>query len=68
MIVDDDGDTDNTWAMLSKHVGFIRLQQGDHGRAEEDSVGTKQVIRGDIVAYLDADDFLPADSSWVSAR
>ncbi len=59
LIVVDDGSTDNTWALLSKHAGSIRLRQGNRGPAAARNAGVRQA-RGDFVAFLDADDSWPA--------
>lgn len=58
LIVVDDGSTDKTWALLSKHAGSIRLRQDNRGPAAARNAGVSQA-RGDFVAFLDADDLWP---------
>lgn len=59
LIVVDDGSTDNTWTVLSKNTGLIRLRQGNCGPAAARNAGIRQA-RGEFVAFLDADDLWPA--------
>lgn len=59
LIVVDDGSTDNTWALLSKHAAAILLRQDNRGPAAARNAGVRQA-QGHFVAFLDADDLWPA--------
>jgi hypothetical protein len=69
VIVVDDGSTDRSWDSIARYDGRVRtLRKSNGGQASTLNAGFR-VSRGEIVLFLDSDDFLmpTAASSVVSA-
>jgi len=60
VIVVNDGSTDNTAAILKSFANVTHISQENRGVAAARNKGIA-VSRGDVIAFLDADDFWPCD-------
>ena len=68
VIVVDDGSTDGTRAALTPHMGRIRyIHQANRGASNARNHGVKQA-RGELIAFLDADDIWLPDKLALQAR
>jgi glycosyltransferase involved in cell wall biosynthesis len=67
VIVVNDGSTDNTAAIVKSFPNVIHVSQEHHGVAAARNNGIAE-SRGEIIAFLDSDDFWPCDRLTITVR